>query len=138
MQKWFNCSEHQVRQGILLKRNNGFLAFSEYSKGNKSLSDNTIKLVAEFYLQDGISRASSSKKDVIHINKMTAPVRCMEITRREAFQKFANENPSIAIGNASFYALKPRQVKFNSPLDTCLCIYHENMHLLLKAGKICT
>ena len=137
IQKWFNCSEHQARQGILLKKNKGFLAFPEYSKGNKSLSDNTIKLVTEFYLQDGFSRASSSKKDVIHINKMPVPVRFMEITGREAFQKFANENPSIAIGQASFYPLKPRQVKYNSPLDTCLCIYHENMHLLLKVGKIC-
>ena len=137
IQKWFNCSEHQARQGILLKKNKGFLAFPEYSKGNKSLPDSTIKLVTEFYLRDGISRASSRKKDVIHINKMPVPVRFMEITGREAFQKFINENPSIAIGKSSFYALKPRQVKYNSPLDTCLCIYHENMHLLLKVSKIC-
>ena len=136
IQKWFNCSEHQARQAILLKRNKGFLAFPEYSKGNKSLPDSTIKLVIEFYLQDGVSRASSRKRDVIHTNKIPVPVRFMEITGREAFQKFVNENPSIVIGKSSFYALKPKQVKYNSPLDTCLCIYHENMHLLLKVSKI--
>ncbi|CAF4999376.1 unnamed protein product [Rotaria sp. Silwood1] len=133
IQKWFNCSEHQARQGILLKKNKGFLAFPEYSNGNKALPDSTIKLVTEFYSQDGISRASPRKKDIIHINKAPIPVRFMEITGREAFQQFIIDNPSIVIGKSSFYALKPRQVKYNVPLDTCLCIYHENMHLLLKA-----
>ena len=107
MQKWFNCSERQVYQGILLKKNKGYLAFPEYSKGNKSLSDNTIKLVTKF-LQDGISRALSRKKDVIYINKMAVPGRLRKITKREAFQKFANENPCIAIDKSSFYALKFR------------------------------
>ena len=62
--------------------------------------------MTEFYLQDGISRASSVKQNVIYINKMPVPVRFMEITKREAFQKFANENPYIAIDKSSFYALK--------------------------------
>ncbi|CAF4079006.1 unnamed protein product, partial [Rotaria sordida] len=132
IQKWFNCSEYQARQALLLKKNKGFLAFPEYSNGNKPLSDSTIKLVTEFYLQDGISRASPRKKDVIHINKVPVPVRFMEITGREAFQQFISQNPTTNIGKSSFYALRPRQIKFNAPLDTCLCIYHENMHLLLK------
>ncbi|CAF1204282.1 unnamed protein product [Rotaria sordida] len=97
----------------------GFLAFLEYSNGNKPLSDSTIKLVIEFYLQDDISRASSRKKDVIQINKVPVPVRFMKITGREAFQQFISQNLTIDIGKSSFYALRQRQIKFNTPLETC-------------------
>ncbi|CAF4104405.1 unnamed protein product, partial [Rotaria sordida] len=56
----------------------------------------------------------------------------VEITIREAFQAFILQNPAVNIGKSSFYALRPREVKCIAPLDTCLCIYHENMDLLLK------
>jgi hypothetical protein len=134
IQNWFNSSETQARAPLLLRKNRGILAFPEYQRGNKPLPDSTIKSVTEFYLQDGISRASSRKKDVIHINKQPIPVRFLEMTGREAYQHFINENPNIDISRASFYALRPREVKWDVPLETCLCIYHENMQLLLKVN----
>jgi hypothetical protein len=134
IQNWFNCSQHQARKALLLRTNQCVLAYPEYQSGNKPLPDSTIKLVTEFYSQDGISRASSRKKDVIHINKQPIPVRFLEMTGREAYQQFINENPNIDISRSSFYALKPREVKWEVPLETCLCIYHENMQLLLKVN----
>lgn len=135
VQRWFNCSEHQARLALLLKKNKGRLAFPEYSNGNKPLSNITINAVTEFYLQDGISRASPRKKDVIYINKEPTPIRYLEITGREAFEQFIYQHPHISIGRSSFYALRPRQIKITAPIDTCLCIYHENMMLLLKVSK---
>ncbi|CAF3300606.1 unnamed protein product [Rotaria sp. Silwood2] len=132
IRKWFDCTDYQARQALLLKKNKGLLAFPEYFYGNKHLTDDTINLVKEFYLQDGISRASPRKKDIIHINKLPVSVRFMEITIREAYQAFILQNPAVNIGKSSFYALRPREVKCIVPLDTCLCIYHENMNLLLK------
>ncbi|CAF2747777.1 unnamed protein product [Rotaria sp. Silwood2] len=109
IQKWFNCSEYQARQALLLKKNKGLLAFSAYFNGNKPLSDDIIKLVTEYYLQDGISRASSRQKDIIHINKVPVPVRFMEISGREAFRQLIDQNPTATVGKSSFYALRPRQ-----------------------------
>jgi hypothetical protein len=85
IQEWFGCTEHQSRQAILLKKSKGLLAYPDYFCGNKPLADDTVNLVKQFYLKDGISRASSRKKDIIHINKLPVPVRFMEITIREAF-----------------------------------------------------
>ncbi|CAF3069464.1 unnamed protein product [Rotaria sp. Silwood2] len=80
---------------LLLKTIKGILAFPEYWNGNKPLSEDTIKLVKEFYLQDGTSRASSRKKDVMRIDKVPVPVRFMEMTGREAYQQFIIQNPTF-------------------------------------------
>ncbi|CAF5011995.1 unnamed protein product, partial [Rotaria sp. Silwood1] len=132
IRKWFNCTDYQAQQALLLKKTKGLLAFPEYFSGNKHLTENTINVVNEFYLQDGISRASSRKRDIIHINKTPVPIRFMEMTIREAFATFIIQNPTVNISKSSFYALRPREVKCMGPSDTCLCIYHENMSLLFK------
>lgn len=134
IQKWFKCTDYQARQALVLKKTKGLFTYPDYSHGNKPLSVETINLVKEFYVKDGISRASARQKDIIHMNKVPVPVRFMEITISEAFRTFIDENPSVDIGKSSFYALRPRQVKCTAPLDTCLCIYHENMFLMLKVS----
>ncbi|CAF1022728.1 unnamed protein product [Adineta steineri] len=133
VEKWFGCTEHQARMGLHLKINKGVLAYPEYSNGNKPLPDNTVQLIKEFYLSDGISRASARKRDVIHIKKVPFPVQFMEMTGREAYQQFKSEYPNVVVGKSSFNSLRPRQVKCLAPADTCLCIYHENFYLLLKS-----
>ncbi len=134
LQKWFNSRDHEARQAILLRREKGVLAFPEYSRGNKFLSDETIYLVVVFYLQDGISRVSPNKKDVLKINNEHVPVRFLEMSIQEALQKFYIDNPTIRIGKSSFYCLRPRQVKISSPHQTCMCQYHENMDLVLQVS----
>ena len=36
---------------------------------------------------------------------------------------------------STFHSLWPRNVKIVAPHETCMCIYHENMHLLLQVSK---
>jgi hypothetical protein len=134
LQKWFNSSDHEARQAILLRREKGVLAFPEYSRGNKFLADDTIYLVVQFYLQDGISRVSPNKKDVLKINNEFVVVRFLEMSIQEALQKFYIDNPTIEIDKSSFYCLRPRQVKISSPHQTCMCQYHENMDLVLQVS----
>ena len=86
----------------------------------------TITVVRDFDLQNSISRSSPRNKDIIHINKESVPVRYLEIIRHKADQRFIDENHHIRIGKSSFYVLRLRQVKMNSPTDACLCIYHGN------------
>lgn len=132
IQKWFKCSDHQARLALIVKKDHGLLSYPEYLHGNKPLNEELIDAVQRFYLQDGISRSSPRKKDMIQINRMPVPVRFMQMSVGEAHQQFLADFPMMLIGKSSFYALRPRQVKLNGPSDTCLCIYHENIFLLLK------
>ncbi|CAF4129842.1 unnamed protein product, partial [Rotaria sordida] len=132
LSKWFGCSDHHGRQAILLRQEKKVLAFPEYSRGNKFLDHDTIELIVQFYLQDGISRMSSNTKDVIKIKDELVSVRFMEMTVYEALRKFYDEYPMTKVGKSSFYSLRPRQVKLNCPHETCMCHIHENMSLLLQ------
>jgi len=136
LRKWFESSDHQARQAILLRREKGVLVYPEYSRGNKFLDDETIQLVVQFYLQDGISRVSPNKKDVLKIKNESVVVRYLEMSIQEALQQFYKDNPTIKIGKSSFYSLRPRQVKISSPHQTCMCQYHENMDLVLQVSVL--
>ncbi|CAF0932335.1 unnamed protein product [Didymodactylos carnosus] len=54
---------------------------------------------------------------------------------REAYGIFTNENPTIQISRSSIAHLRPPyiSVKSSTSHSTCTCIYHENVHLLLKS-----
>ncbi|CAF1209928.1 unnamed protein product [Didymodactylos carnosus] len=54
---------------------------------------------------------------------------------REAYGIFTNANPTIQISRSSFAHLRPPYISIRSstPHSTCTCIYHENVHLLLKS-----
>jgi hypothetical protein len=84
-----------------------------------------MNTVIEFYQEDGISRVSANSKDVIQINKKPVAVRFMEMTVLDAFREFDKRNPGL-VRRATFYSLRPRNVKIGSPHETCMCIYHEN------------
>lgn len=99
-----------------------------------SLSDDTVNKVFQFYSEDGISRVSSNSKDAIQINKQPVAVRFMEMTVLDAFRIFDDRFPG-AVGRSIFYSLRPREVKIAAPHETCMCIIHENMDLLVK---VCT
>ena len=79
---------------------------------------------------------SANSKDVIRINQKAEPVRFMEMTVPDAFRQFDKRNPGL-VGLSVFYSLRPRNVKIVSLHETCMCVYHENMHLLLKVHGIC-
>jgi hypothetical protein len=59
----------------------------------------------------------------------------MEMTALDAFQGFGKRNSGL-VRRSTFYSLLPRNVKIISPHETCMCIYHENMHLLLQMHKV--
>jgi hypothetical protein len=127
----FELTERQARQAAVLRNDDYILAYPQYFRGNVSLSEDTITTVVQFYREDGVSRMSANWKDTLQINKKLVPVRFMEMTVLEAFQTFEKRFPGLA-GRSTFHSLRPREVKISSPHDTCLCIYHENMNLLLQ------
>ena len=67
--------------------------------------------------------------------KKAESLRFMEMAVLDAFREFDRRNPGL-VRRSVFYSLRPRNVKIISPHETCMCIYHENMHLLLKVREI--
>ncbi|CAF1546445.1 unnamed protein product [Adineta ricciae] len=130
---FFNCTEHQAKEAILLRYLYGVLARPTYFSGNKPLSKEIIDQVLEFYQDDRISRQSSNKKDKIKVNGEDKIFRFMDMCVGDAYLVFKNEFSNINISHSKFFALRPKWVKINCPSQGCLCIYHENFHLLLEA-----
>jgi hypothetical protein len=133
----FESTERHARQSVQLRGSGNVLAFPQYFRGNASLGEDAITTVAELYQEDGISRVSSNSKDVIQINGKTVAVRLIEMTVLNAFREFDQRHPGL-VGRSAFHYLRPRNVKIASPHETCMCIYHENMHLLLQVYKLIT
>lgn len=127
----FHSTERHARHSVQLRENDDILAFPEYVRGNAMISEDVVNAVVAFYQEDGISRMTANSKDMIKINQKAVPVRFMEMTVLNAFQEFDKRNPDL-VGRSTFYSLRPRNVKIVSPHETCMCIYHENIHLLLK------
>jgi hypothetical protein len=127
----FESTPHQARKSIRLQKNEGVLAVPQYFRGNPPISDDTITSVIDFYREDGISRISSNSKDTIQINRNTVPIRFMEMNVLDAFRLFNERFPGV-VGRSTLHSSRPRDVKIVSPHDTCMCIIHENMNLLIK------
>lgn len=132
----FQSKQSQARRSLILRENQGILAYPQCLRGNRNLSDTTIDAVVQFYCEDGISRVSSNAKDTIQVKKKRVPVRFMEMTILDAFRIFNERFPGV-IARSNFYLLRPRTVKIASPHETCMCITHENMNLLLTVCILC-
>ena len=133
--KFFNCSVHQARTALELRQTLGVLAYPISTRGNEPIDPEIVDKVLDFYRQDGISRPSPNRKDVILINGKNVAKRFMEMTISQAFESFCIENPSMRLSRSKFFELRPKDVKPESPHDVCVCIYHENLTLLLKVSK---
>ncbi|CAF4040399.1 unnamed protein product [Rotaria sp. Silwood1] len=130
---YFGCTEHQSKQALILRKSYGVLARPVFFSGNSPIQKATIDQVVQFYEDDKITRQSSNKKDRIKVNGEEKIFRFMEMTIKEAYLLFKDENPTIRIGHSKFYALKPKWIKIKSPYLNCLCTYHENFYLLLES-----
>ena len=132
----FNSRQNQARWSLVLRKNEEVLAYSQCLRGNLPLSDAKFDAVVKFYCEDSISRMSSNAKDTILISKQPVSVRFMEMTILDAYRIFNERHPG-AVARSTFYSLRPREVKIASSHETCMCVIHENMDLLLKVCTYC-
>ncbi|CAF4030591.1 unnamed protein product, partial [Rotaria magnacalcarata] len=128
---FFKCTQHQARAAVELRLTDGILAFPASLRGNQPIDVAVIEQVINYYRNDSINRPSSNRKDVVLINGTPMGKRFMQMTIAETFRLFSIEHPSLEIRKTKFYELRPKDVKSDSPHDTCLCIYHENVSLFL-------
>lgn len=120
-------------------------SISKKTDSKLCLNEKTYSLVDEFYNNDEISWQAPGRKDRLlirekdengRIQKSHIQLRYMLMSLSEAyeqFQSFCNEK----IGFSKFASLRPKHVKIfdKIPHNVCVCVYHENVRLLLQALK---
>ena len=133
---FFCCNEWQARRALEIRNSFGILETSTNFSGNHPIDPLLVDEIRSFYQDDGISRQTSNKKEVIHINKQPVPIRYMSMTVGQAFtfflEKLKDENRSTFVSKTIFYSLRPKWVKILAPHDVCACIYHANFDFLIK------
>lgn len=93
------------------------------------------KSVILFYLQDENSRLCPGKKDTITRRGIKKQKRYLNNTQKILFDDFKKQHPDFQISYATFCKLRPFWVvqPAMSGRDTCLCILHENVNLLVSS-----
>ena len=137
--KFFNVSEHAVKQARKLKKEKGILATpsSYYREG---LDKEIKKCVVEFYERVDVSRMCPGKKDCVSIRKKDGSKekvqkRLLLANISEIYANFKAEFPSLKIGFSTFALLWP---KWCMPVDVagshnvCVCTYHQNVKFMLN------
>ncbi|CAF1437694.1 unnamed protein product [Rotaria sordida] len=111
----------------------------KFERNQQSLSTDVKQRVYDYYFRDDISYQAPGKRDSITIRengeKKKLQKRYLLYSLNEVYQLFAEENPQAVISCSSFKNLRPCNVLYKSatPHNLCLCIYHENISLLLQA-----
>ena len=129
----------------------GLISKSKHQRTSLQLADKVKTEVENFYLRDDISYQLSGKRDVVVVkdsngSKVTYQKRILLNNLRETFELFKEENNNVNISRSSFAELRPAFVIPKAALAhrNCLCLYHENICLLLKSvdkyvdGKYCS
>lgn len=92
--------------------------------------------VAKFYKEN--SQIRPGKRDCITKNKIKKQSCYLNGQLKTLYLKFCTEYPNIKISYAFFARLRPFWIipRKSNTRDTCLCITHENMNLLIRALSI--
>lgn len=130
-----------VEQSRYLLESNGILA-SPAIKHGKSLSDETVKIVTNFYGSDEVSRLMPGKKDFVSVKGIEKRVhiqkRLILSNLKELYKCFKEENARVKIGFSKFASLRPKNCVLAGASGThtvCVCTLHQNPILMLEACK---
>lgn len=135
--KYFCVSRYYIRAARKVRRDYGVLGDMPHVKGWK-LPDTTKQLVLDFYNDDEYSRIMPGKKDSISVSGVHMQKRLLLINLKELYHLFKEKykHLKLKIGLSTFCALRPKWCVIAGSSGThnvCVCIYHQNCKLKLKA-----
>lgn len=135
---YFNTTEYLVKKARGLKSAEGVLAMPSGRKSVK-LSSNTIKKVISFFNDDNNSRMCPGKKDCVSVptenGRVLKQKRLILFNLKELYIAF-KEQHEIKIGFSMFCSLRPKEcvtVGSKGIHSVCVCVYHQNVKLMLHA-----
>jgi len=108
-------------------------------KKSLQVSEAIREKIIKFYCKDSVSVQAPGMRDFKIVRKGTSKIkvakRYLMLTFREAYESFKDYYPDDKIGFAKFAELRPEHVclRSSTPENVCLCIYHENIRLILLA-----
>ena len=108
-----------------------------------SRKEQEIKVIS-FLSSDDITWQTPGRKDNVIIRqkndkgekvKLIYQARYMLMSLMEAYKLFKLQNPDQTIGKTKFCEMRPKYIKLydSLPHNVCVCKYHENVRLLLRA-----
>ncbi|CAF1985414.1 unnamed protein product [Rotaria magnacalcarata] len=117
----------------------GLVPKSKHQRITLQLADKLKIDIHNFYQRDDISYQLPGKRDTVVVKeddgkKVTYQKRILINNLRETYELFKDENKSVDLSRSSFADLRPAFVVSKSALThrNCLCVYHENVRLLLR------
>ena len=137
----FNASKYLVQKSRAVFGEKGILGMPDQYHGH-GLSDDVKNIVKLFYQQDEYSRTMPGKKDFVSIKRnVHMQKRLLLCNVNELFAQFKEEHPNIKICRSSFASLRPKwcvTVDTTGSHSVCVCIYHQNVKLMIDACKFKT
>ncbi|CAF2142451.1 unnamed protein product [Rotaria magnacalcarata] len=116
------------------------LSKSKHQRTSLKLADKLKDDVHNFYVRNNISYQLPGKRDVVITkeddgSKITYQKRILLNSLRENYELFKEENKNVNLSRSSFAEFRPVFVIPKAALAhrNCLCLYHENICLLLKS-----
>ena len=112
-------------------------------QSQKGLSDVKVKLVTDYYCKNEVSWQAPGRKDCVIIHELTSSgekvkktiqSRYLLISLKEACYLFKSEHENVPVGLFKFCDVRSQNVKLldQIPYNVCVCMYHENVHLILQ------
>ncbi|CAF3102305.1 unnamed protein product [Rotaria sp. Silwood2] len=95
--------------------------------------------ILHYYERDDISYQMPGKRDTIvvkeYAGKKTYQKRILLYNLREIHHMFLQDNPGIDVSRSVFAQLRPQHIMVKSSMShrVCLCLYHQNVSLLIDA-----
>ena len=132
--KYFDVSEYLVCTARELKKRSGILATPLPKKGKTLLQEN-VDLIIDFYKSDENSRKTLGKKDYISIKKnQHEQKRLVLCNLHELYVAFKEQNPDVNADFSQFCSLPPKPCVIAGKSGThsvCVRAIHENAVLLV-------
>ncbi|XP_030827949.1 uncharacterized protein LOC115928135 [Strongylocentrotus purpuratus] len=100
--------------------------------GPPKVSEDTVKVIEDFYERDDVSRQAPGRKDVVTIwnadGKKKMQARHLTASIKETYAFFCEIYPEVHVGKSKFAECRPKHVLLSQklPHNVCLCRYHEN------------
>lgn len=115
---------------------------SPAAKCGKTLSEETVKLVKDFYESDEVSRLMPGKKDFVSVvtdkGRVHVQKRLVLNNLDELYKCFKESNVDVKVGFSKFASLRPKNCVLAGASGThsvCVCTLHQNPKLMLEACK---
>lgn len=141
----FKVPDYMATTTKQLVEANGILCGVKKKIGSRTLSDEVVKVVQEYYRSDEVSKICPGLRDYVTVTddgqKITIQRRLVLMNLKEAYVKFKIDEryKEYKVGFSKFAELRPPECvlafeKYGTH-NSCVCQYHQNFKLLFSSLK---